>query len=124
VTVSRIPPIRPPGQWPEAQHALVTRAGTEPLPETPVHAEWWTNPTTWVPEYGTALLVVQGVRALVRRHRVGPEGAWIAVRRVHGALGPTELIVKVEPDVLPSPSGAGPAAVLLTGWVTSASARS
>jgi hypothetical protein len=40
-------PVRPPGDWADAQRELATRvAAGAVVPETRVRAEWWTNAET------------------------------------------------------------------------------
>jgi hypothetical protein len=92
----------------------------EQLPELHVIARWWTNPNTWIPQYGGwpggLVAGVHGLRALVRRKRRGPagegQGAYVALRRHDGNGDAPDLILKVDPRMLPSPAGEDSATII------------
>lgn len=106
-----LPAVRGPNEWPEAQRAFGARlqAGDVP-PETPVRARWVSNEQSsfggGLGPNGPIALVVKAALALGRRKTRGPGGAYVLVWLEGTAMTePADLIVPVDPDDLPSPSG-------------------
>jgi hypothetical protein len=117
-TAGPVRPIRPPAGWADAQRELAGRLAVgDTIPATAVRVQWWTADGTWVPRYGGRLagpiVLIQGVRMLIRRARRGPAGTFVALWRqdLDDTVDP-DLVFKASPGDLPSPDGTGDATVL------------
>ena len=111
----RIPPIRPPNQWPDAQSAFM-HSQLGGAASTDVHVKWWTNERD-IPRREGAIFAPgpeeDVVRAILRRAKHGPPGSFVALwRRPPAADVEPDLVFEVSPEALPSEAGEDDAVLL------------